>query len=108
MSPLPASPVSPARRYPPIDSRQGARPEVVVFAGREPGTQEAPGFGPAAPLHVCDAVHVVRLPGHPPHMRRALLVGIGHTVHQHADLPPHEPRETLGRDGGRSACWWTV
>src|SRR5207244_3836880 len=71
-SPRPATPLSHARRAPPSDSRQGDRPEVVVFAGREPGTQEAPGFGPAAPLHVCDAVHVVRVLGR----ARALLGGV--------------------------------
>src|SRR5947208_6002661 len=31
-------------------------------------------------------------------MRGTLLVGIGYAVHQYADVPPHEPRKTLGRD----------
>src|SRR5439155_17986723 len=102
----PAAPLSPARRAPPSGSRQSDRPEVVVLARRESGPHEASGLGPPALLDVRETVHVVRLPCHAPHVRGASpspspspLVGVGHAVHQHLDLPAHEPRQTLGRDG---------
>src|SRR5439155_13331804 len=82
----------------------GERPEVVVLARRESRPYEAPGLRPAALVHVCHAVHVVRLPRHAPHVRGASPVplvppvGVGHPVHQHPDFPPHKPRETLGGD----------
>src|SRR5437879_12012529 len=74
---------SPGRIAPPNDSRQSDRPKVVVLAGDEAHPDEAPGLGPAAPVHVGDPVHVVGLPSPLPHVRGGAVVRIRNATDQY-------------------------